>query len=664
MATKNFLDMRKYFLDEIQSQYTSRNVDNFKASFESSKGFDVDKKAAVDQSFRDILLEQLVGDIKKIETLIDFSVECGRKNYATATIPVVLLGDAFDIMTLDQCEEMFSYVENNVSTWKEECFFSACKNNLLRMCNDLLRRLSRSQNTVFCGRILLFLAKFFPFSERSGLNIVSEFNLENVTEYGTEGNEMVEQFNEAEENSGKGLKIDYNLYCKFWALQDFFRNPNQCYDRVRWKTFETHATNVLSAFASCKLEETSTSKRKHTETEEMEVDSSESVQHFFAKFLTNPKLLALQLSDSNFRRSVLVQFLILFQYLSSTVKFKQDNFVLTAQQNEWIKDFESQIYKLLNETPPNGKKFAETVRHMLEREEIWSSWKNDGCKEFKKPEATPVEATTQAGKASISKKPRKLLGDLIRDYSNSGKVYMGNAELTRLWNLCPDNLSACKGSDRDFLPTFEEFLEQKPKDKPDSSFDWRALRLLARQSPHFFTLNNPPSAKVADCLESVSKRIKKEKEEKQTANVTPEDNQNGETNLAEGDNQLTEEMDAELIKDEGESQDGSNNIDKHEHKAATVTPEILRQLSEKIGEDWKRLASKLGLAEDEIQFIETENPSVVEQCKHMLSVWFDDDEDASLDNLAYILEGLEMIGPSEYAKNIIAGEEKIEEISD
>ena len=45
----------------------------------------------------------------------------------------------------------------------------------------MLRRLSRSQNTVFCGRILLFLAKFFPFSERSGLNVISEFNLENTT---------------------------------------------------------------------------------------------------------------------------------------------------------------------------------------------------------------------------------------------------------------------------------------------------------------------------------------------------------------------------------------------------------------------------------------------------------------------------------------------------
>ncbi len=48
----------------------------------------------------------------------------------------------------------------------------------------MLRRLSRSQNTVFCGRILLFLAKFFPFSERSGLNVVSEFNLDNFTTFG------------------------------------------------------------------------------------------------------------------------------------------------------------------------------------------------------------------------------------------------------------------------------------------------------------------------------------------------------------------------------------------------------------------------------------------------------------------------------------------------
>ena len=36
---------------------------------------------------------------------------------------------------------------------------------------------------------------------------------------------------------------------------------------------------------------------------------------YFEKFLTSPKLTLLQLADSQFRRQILVQFLILFHYL-------------------------------------------------------------------------------------------------------------------------------------------------------------------------------------------------------------------------------------------------------------------------------------------------------------------------------------------------------------
>jgi THO complex subunit 1 len=43
---------------------------------------------------------------------------------------------------------------------------------------------------------------------------------------------------------------------------------------------------------------------------------------YFSKYLTSEKLLDLQLNDSNFRRQILIQFLILFQYLSADVKFK------------------------------------------------------------------------------------------------------------------------------------------------------------------------------------------------------------------------------------------------------------------------------------------------------------------------------------------------------
>lgn len=77
---------------------------------------------------------------------------------------------------------------------------------------DLLRRLSRSQNTVFCGRILLFLAKFFPFSERSGLNVVSEFNLDNLTAFGVKDESQLDASNLSENKDKEEMEVDDNKY--------------------------------------------------------------------------------------------------------------------------------------------------------------------------------------------------------------------------------------------------------------------------------------------------------------------------------------------------------------------------------------------------------------------------------------------------------------------
>lgn len=87
-----------------------------------------------------------------------------------------------------------------------------------------------------------------------------------------------------------------------------------------------HSGSVLSAFSSYKLEAIELQKSKMNRlkpvTASNNVQNETKEQHYFAKFLTNQKLLELQLSDSNFRRCVLIQFLILFQYLTSSVKFK------------------------------------------------------------------------------------------------------------------------------------------------------------------------------------------------------------------------------------------------------------------------------------------------------------------------------------------------------
>jgi THO complex subunit 1 len=39
-------------------------------------------------------------------------------------------------------------------------------------------------------------------------------------------------------------------------------------------------------------------------------------------------------------------------------------------------------------------------------------------------------------------------------------AYLFSPELTKLWNLCPNNLEACKSKDRDFLPSLEVYFEE------------------------------------------------------------------------------------------------------------------------------------------------------------------------------------------------------------
>ena len=89
--------------------------------------------------------------------------------------------------------------------------------------------------------------------------------------------------------------MDFTLYSKFWQIQDFFRNPSQCYTKVHWKRFASYAADVLATFQSFKLDPTSG-----------QGEGEMGGEHYFAKYLTNMNLLQLQLSDSNFRRSVLL----------------------------------------------------------------------------------------------------------------------------------------------------------------------------------------------------------------------------------------------------------------------------------------------------------------------------------------------------------------------
>lgn len=671
-----FESMRAEFLEGVKLSVAKGDVDVLKKMFDSfTAASDVDKRTSLDQVLRDYLLVLLSEKKQELtrtawEQFLNLCIEGCRKEIITTTMPVVLLGDMFDASTLDRCEQLFAFVENNVSIWKEEMFFGACKNNLLRMCNDLLRRLSRSQNTVFCGRILLFLAKFFPFSERSGLNIVSEFNLENVTEFGADDasdfKETEDRDDPTEEGKSDKIKIDYNLYTKFWSLQDFFRNPNQCYNKVQWKVFSSHAANVLSAFKSFKLEDVHGKRISVTKA----TNETLSQEHYFAKFLTNQKLLELQLSDVIFRRYVLLQFLIVFQYLNSHVKFKSESFELKQEQVEWVKEITQQVYTLLSETPPDGVRFSKTIQHILQREEHWNNWKNEGCREFQKPVQPADDVADDDGQKRTPggqkqlKWPRKRLGQAMREAIANKKYIMGNSELTKLWNHLPDNLEACRGPDRDFLPSlesyFEEAIEQTDpaamvedqyKRVNDGNFGWRALRLLARRSPHFFIPSNNPINKLPEYLETMIKKIAKDR---------PSVTQSGEAKSESADtvdtptvlqNEAEEGEEDELLKnDDKQGYMGSQEeMDITRDKQARIKKEQLDAVADLIGENWKKLACKLGYSEDEIEYFESKQTDVG---KYMLNVWAEDYDETGPEELSSILEGLGLVEAAKLMKEM------------
>ncbi|RWS30926.1 THO complex subunit 1-like protein [Leptotrombidium deliense] len=602
---------------------------------------EVDIKGTVDTAFKDHLQEftKLLKpdcDFELYESLLNLAINAARNDLCTRNLPIMLLTDLFDCKTLAQCELLFALVEKRVDIWKEEPFFKSVKNQILRSCNDLLRRLSKSQNTVFCGRILVFLAKFFPLFERSGLNLISEFNQDNVTsisiqEEGVLTESMISDssLEEGEMPTSDSIQVDYNLYRKFWQLQETFRHPLQFYNKGTWKQFQAYANDVVAAFNSFKLDSTTRSNFQVLNAD------NESDHVYFSKYLTNQKLLELQLSDSNFRRYILIQFVILFQYLLANVRFKQDTQSLSEEQNNWVKETNEKVMKLIEETPPNGIEMRKCVEHLLKREENWSNWKNDACPELK-------EINGEIPPKPMTKK--RKLGDEVKAGVNANKIVIGNPELTKLWNLCPDNWEACRSKKRVFTPTVDKYFEEvvhlseeerQKKIIEDSSYTWRALRLLSQKSSHFFTPSNQLVKAISSYLESVTEKLSKDFAaggSKGGPDIAIDDAEDI------SDDELLKQVDESALNAGGDRTPLINNGNETPNGiAGVVNSAVIKDIAEKLKGDWKKAAPLLKIESDEIEYIDSiHKDSQVEQAKHMLTLWLERVDDPEVATTSYL----------------------------
>lgn len=384
--------------------------------------------------------------------LLDIVLYLCEKGNVEGGMIFQLLEDLTEVSTIKDCKEVFGYIEGKQETLGKSELFSRGKLVMLRTCNQLLRRLSKTNDVVFCGRILMFLAHFFPLSERSAVNIKGVFNTSNETKY-------------EKEPPGDGVAIDFTFYKTFWSLQEYFSSPTSLSHNnpSKWQTFSSNLGIVLEAFEVQPLGE---------EDESLSLDGDDDDSTFNIKYLTSSNLMSLELKDPGFRRHVLVQCLIIFDYLKTPGKAEKDG--PREVIREELKVHEDRVKKLLRTTPPKGKEFLASIEHILERDKNWVWWKRDGC--------TPFERFVQEKKPPSEPARRKP------------RWRLGNRELSRLWKWSEDNPNAITDVKRAKMPPLSEYfkllsedmdpeagIEEEYHHKNNKVYCWKGLRFAARQ---------------------------------------------------------------------------------------------------------------------------------------------------------------------------------------
>ncbi len=169
------------------------------------------------------------------------------------------------------------------------------------------------------------------------------------------------------------------------------------------------------------------------EDDEAEAESIES-RHFFPTYLTGRKLFEYEIRDTSFRKHILVQYFVLFQYLLSFTpaakeswkdwknKTLQALFTLEEADERWIRSTWREIQALIREIQPDGRLFLESVLEVLKREANWIRWKTESCPSIEKPPLTPEQISTFAS-------ARALLLRKAEPYPHK----LGTAALSELW---------------------------------------------------------------------------------------------------------------------------------------------------------------------------------------------------------------------------------------
>ncbi|KAK3989470.1 THO complex subunit 1 transcription elongation factor-domain-containing protein [Cladorrhinum sp. PSN332] len=432
-------------------------------------------ETAVRETFKNLVAATVIDspDFVRVWNLFDILSILSDKELCDPALLLWLVEELLDSQTIVGCRKIFDFLESRRETITSK-HFPQKKLVILRACNELARRLSRHLDPAFAGRILIFMFQSFPLGDKSAVNLRGEYHVENVTTYdqgpppkseedadkmdvdmdvGTPNGSRRGKSNGVEEDR-KPLDPDA-LYPIFWALQESFNQPKRLFESSNFASFKTGIETTMTAFLAIKDEQPRNRERQEKQIEDLanslkrkRVDGEGTLANGFnAKYLTSRDLFKLEISDLAFRRNILIQVLIIMDFLlalSPAAKKKLAQIEnpnksaiypdqqLSEEDFEWVTKTKDSIMTYLKQGF-EGPYFVRLLETVLARDKNWVWWKVESCPPIELPRLAPdvfVKSMNSAGKLATTKRLRATpMGSLSLDFLGDNEEEKNLAKL-------------------------------------------------------------------------------------------------------------------------------------------------------------------------------------------------------------------------------------------
>ncbi|KAK7204184.1 THO complex, subunit THOC1 [Myxozyma melibiosi] len=462
------------FVTQISTGSPLRSITQI---FESTGKFLLYKYAALEDEDR---------KISRLCQLIDVIWILSRKDLGHVELRLVheFLEDLFDIQTIDWCQTFWPFLEYRESRIASNLNGARRPGtDLIRICNALLKRLSKTQHSSFAGRILIFLGKAFPLSERSGVNQRGEFDIENTTQWDQD--------------------VDDKVYSYFWDLQKYFADPLALFTQQAERSkFQERLTLVLAELKkysnvgvpSEKSSSSTSNTNSGNENGPVQMKDRSSIsegdeERYVPKWLTSKSLFELELNDTLFRRTIYSQIYFICDLIIGNMQ-QAEGIRNKSVQYAQIADpdfmkFISEVQDSLTKTQTSrtidlDSAFIRSLKVVVARDKNWQNWKRQNTPSFEKP--------------SLSSDALESASDTLAKQKGLKRPYqfmMGTPALSRLYKEAT-GLELLRNRKKFEIPEPTEYHAKVKKlkevgeeggDHADidyellSSVEWRGLRI-------------------------------------------------------------------------------------------------------------------------------------------------------------------------------------------